>query len=180
MSEVHATCAAASHSSDPAPGSGQSTEWSCVTRTFLFSAATAVLALGFVTPAFAQDGPPPESVPADRRTFTGPRAGVLGYDRLQPGSGPNSSIDSNRKAEGLLYGGDVGYDVDLGGFVVGGEGEVTGSTGDVGNRPRSAGALGFGRTSRAATCISAGAWACGSHRRLWSMPRADIPTRGST
>ena len=76
-------------------------------------------------PAFAQDGPPPSR---DDATFTGPRVGViLGYDKLQPGRGPNSSISSDRKADGLTYGGDFGYDVALNRFVIGAEGEVTGA-----------------------------------------------------
>jgi outer membrane immunogenic protein len=99
------------------------------------AAATATAALA--APAFAQDAPP---------TFTGPRAGViLGYDRLQPGSGPNSNISSDRKADGLTYGGDVGYDAAIGNsLVIGAEGEVTGSTAKVTN-PATASALGFGR-----------------------------------
>lgn len=112
-------------------------------RSFSITAA-ALLTLGVATPALAQDGPPPPA-PSDK-TFNGPRVGViLGYDKLQPGRGPNSDIDSNRKADGLTYGGDVGYDVDLGRFVIGAEGEVTGSTAKVSNAPRSAGALGYGR-----------------------------------
>ena len=100
------------------------------------AAATATAALA--APAFAQDAPP---------TFTGPRAGVLlGYDRLQPGSGPNSDISSDRKADGLTYGGDVGYDAALGrSLTIGAEGEVTGSTAKVTNSPLDAAALGYGR-----------------------------------
>jgi outer membrane immunogenic protein len=107
-------------------------------RTFVIAATTAALGLGIATPAFAQD--------SDRAPFTGARAGVLlGYDRLQPGSGPNSQISSDRKAEGLTYGGDVGYDFDAGGLVVGVEGEVAGSTAKVSNSPVNAAALGYGR-----------------------------------
>lgn len=115
-------------------------------RTFVVTAA-ATFGLGLSAPAFAQDGPPPPS--RDDATFTGARAGIiLGYDKLQPGRGPNSDIDGNRKADGLTYGGDVGYDVDFRGFVIGAEGEVTGSTADVSNAPRSAGALGYGRVKQ--------------------------------
>ncbi|TPG52799.1 outer membrane protein [Sphingomonas glacialis] len=114
-------------------------------RKFALTAATAALTLGLAAPAFSQDGPPPAPV-RDDATFTGPRAGViLGYDKLQPGRGPNSDIDSNRKADGLTYGGDIGYDAAFHGVVVGVEGEVTGSTADVSNAPTSAGALGYGR-----------------------------------
>ena len=116
-------------------------------RKFLVPAAAAAIALGIAAPALAQDGPPPPPYSdAPDRPFNGPRAGViLGYDKLQPGSGRGSSIDSNRKADGLTYGGDIGYDADLGRVVIGVEGEVTGSTADVSNAPRSAGALGYGR-----------------------------------
>ena len=113
-------------------------------RKLTLTAAAATLGLALAAPAFAQDGPPP-SRDADR-TFTGPRAGViLGYDKLQPGRGPNSDITSDRKADGLTYGGDFGYDIAVNRFVIGAEGEVTGSTADVSNAPASAAALGYGR-----------------------------------
>jgi len=79
-------------------------------------------------------------------TFTGPRAGVmLGYDRLQPGSGNGSTIDDNNHADGLLYGGDLGYDVAFGQVVVGAEGEITGSTSKVDNNPINPNNFGYGR-----------------------------------
>jgi outer membrane immunogenic protein len=107
-------------------------------RKLVLTAATAALGLGLAAPAFAQD--------SDRDTFTGPRVGVIaGYDQLQPGSGPNSSISSDHSASGIVYGGDVGYDVALGGLVLGAEGEVTGSTSKVTNDPINAAALGYGR-----------------------------------
>jgi outer membrane immunogenic protein len=110
-------------------------------RTLLLTAAASAIALASAAPAAAQDRDDSAT------TFTGPRVGVLlGYDKLQPGSGPNSSIgDDNNSANGLLYGGDIGYDVALGGIVLGAEGEVTGSTGKVSNNPVAAGALGYGR-----------------------------------
>ncbi len=112
-------------------------------RKLTLTAAAATLGLALAAPAFAQDGPPPSR---DDRTFTGPRVGViLGYDKLQPGRGPNSSITSDRKADGLTYGGDFGYDIAVNRFVIGAEGEVTGSTADVSNSPASATALGYGR-----------------------------------
>src|SRR3569623_849263 len=112
-----------------------------VMRTLLLTAAASAIALASAAPAAAQDRDDSAT------TFTGPRVGVLlGYDKLQPGSGPNSSIgDDNNSANGLLYGGDIGYDVALGGIVLGAEGEVTGSTGKVSNNPVAAGALGYGR-----------------------------------
>ena len=79
-------------------------------------------------------------------TFTGPRAGVmLGYDRLQPGSGNGSTIADNNHADGLLYGGDLGYDVAFGQVVVGAEGEITGSTSKVDNNPINPNNFGYGR-----------------------------------
>ena len=105
----------------------------------LIFAATAVASLGVAVPAFAQDAP-------GDAIFTGPRAGViLGYDRLQPCQVPNSNIDDSNSASGLVYGGDVGYDIASGRWVFGAEGEVTGSTGKVTNNPSAAGALGYGR-----------------------------------
>ncbi|MES2057970.1 MAG: outer membrane beta-barrel protein [Pseudomonadota bacterium] len=107
-------------------------------RKLVLTAAASALALGIAAPAFAQDGP--------AETFTGPRVGViLGYDKLQPGRGPDSDIDSKHKADGLLYGGDIGYDVALGSLVIGAEGEVTGSTSKASNNPINAAALGYGR-----------------------------------
>lgn len=115
-------------------------------RKLALTATAAAFGLGLAAPAFAQDGPPPAR---DDATFTGPRVGViLGYDKLQPGRDPNSSISSDRKADGLTYGGDFGYDVALNRFVIGAEGEVTGSTGDVSNAPTSAAALGYGRVKQ--------------------------------
>ncbi|MBN8809177.1 MAG: porin family protein [Sphingomonas sp.] len=109
-------------------------------RQFVFAAASAA-ALVTAAPAFAQDGPPPSDA-----TFTGFRAGaILGYDRLQPGKVPNSSIDDSNSADGLTYGGDVGYDISSNRWVFGVEGEVTGSTSKVTNNPSAAGALGYGR-----------------------------------
>jgi outer membrane immunogenic protein len=116
-------------------------------RKFLLATAAASIALA-AAPAFAQDGPPPPP-PSDNGPFTGARAGIiLGYDKLQPGRGPNSSISSDRKASGLLYGGDLGYDVALNRFRLGAEAEVTGSTADVSNAPTSAAALGYGRVKQ--------------------------------
>lgn len=108
----------------------------------LFLAAS-LAAVAAASPAFAQDGPPPSD---NGTAFNGARAGViLGYDRMQPGQVPNSSIDDSNSADGLTYGGDVGYDMRSGNWVFGAEGEVTGSTSKVTNNPSAAGALGYGR-----------------------------------
>ncbi len=76
------------------------------------------------------------SVPAmaqDDSTFTGPWiAGVAGYDMNQAGSSQDDGInvDRDQNAEGLIYGAAIGYDVDMGGVVLGAEAELTDSTAD--------------------------------------------------
>ncbi len=67
-------------------------------------------------PALAQDADAP---------FTGPRLEVIGgYDNVQAGDD-----DSDDAAEGFTYGVALGYDVQLGGAVVGIEAELSDSTG---------------------------------------------------
>ena len=86
-------------------------------RKLVLTAATAALGLGLAAPAFAQD--------SEKAPFTGLRVeGLAGYDHLKDGSGSAASSD------GVVYGGAVGYDAQLGGVVVGAEAEVTGSTTD--------------------------------------------------
>lgn len=107
-------------------------------RTLILATTALVSAAAVATPALAQEVAP----------FTGARAGVLlGYDRLQPGSGPSSNISSANNADGLLYGGDIGYDANLGSVVIGAEGEITGSTAKVTNATTS-GAIGYGRVKQ--------------------------------
>jgi outer membrane immunogenic protein len=75
----------------------------------------ALVAGSFAAPAMAQtsDNPTP---------YTGVKVeGLVGYDRLKvPGDHTN----------GVVYGAGVGYDAQMGGLVVGVEGEATGSTAD--------------------------------------------------
>ena len=83
-------------------------------------AATSLAAVA--APAFAQDG-----------SFSGPWvAGVAGYDVNKAGSSQDSAANPNRhkSAKGVVYGGAVGYDADLGNVVVGGEAELTDSSAD--------------------------------------------------
>lgn len=117
----------------------------------IFSIATAAAAVALASPAFAQDDAP-------KGPFTGPRAGVIiGYDGLRPGSSVDSNIGGDDAgADGLLYGGDIGYDWQHRNLVIGVEGEITGSTGRVSNSPRDAAALGYGRV-KAGRDIYAGA-----------------------
>lgn len=76
-------------------------------KKFLIAAA---LAASVSAPALAQDAVP----------FSGPYvAGMVGYDRVELGA---TGIGS-AKDDGLLYGGVIGYDINLGGAVFGVEGE---------------------------------------------------------
>lgn len=83
----------------------------------LFTAA--LIAAAAASPALAQEEAP----------FTGPRVeAILGYDRVNAGN----DFDAGR--DGLLYGAGIGYDFQLGGVVLGVEGEITGSTTRIGQR----------------------------------------------
>lgn len=69
----------------------------------------------------------------DDTGFSGPWvAGVAGYDILRAGShqATGDSPDQHPTAKGVVYGGAVGYDVDLGNVVVGAEAELTDSGAD--------------------------------------------------
>ncbi|MCI4589914.1 porin family protein [Sphingobium sp. BYY-5] len=83
--------------------------------------ATLLAGVTVSAPALAQDAAP---------SFTGPRVeGILGWDHT--GAGSSVDNDNGRDDEsinGLLYGVGAGYDVNLGGAVVGVEGEWTDST----------------------------------------------------
>jgi outer membrane immunogenic protein len=83
---------------------------------------TAGSAIALATPAFAQD--------SGEATFTGPRVeAILGYDIMKAGSSIDDTLgDDNKSIDGLLYGAGIGYDMDLGGVVVGVEGEISDST----------------------------------------------------
>ncbi|HVF93368.1 MAG TPA: outer membrane beta-barrel protein [Sphingomonas sp.] len=84
-------------------------------RKLILATATAAIGLA-AAPAFAQDvaGAP----------FTGLRVeGLVGYDNLRDGSEGNSD-----GRDGVVYGAAVGYDVQVGGAVLGIEGEITDSS----------------------------------------------------
>ena len=77
---------------------------------------------GIAAPAMAQDS-----------GFTGPWvAAVAGYDMNKAGSSQDDGVNLPRdqNAEGIVYGGAVGFDFDLGGAVVGAEAELTDSKAD--------------------------------------------------
>ncbi len=91
------------------------------------------------TPALAQDTNP---------AFTGPRVeAILGYDHIGAGSDvDNENGRDDQSIDGLLYGAGVGYDVAVGGAVLGVEGEITDSTAKS-DRHDLTDQFGFGRVS---------------------------------
>jgi outer membrane immunogenic protein len=94
-------------------------------RKLILATAATAAALAAL-PAAAQTAAP----------FTGPRIEALGgYDTLQDGSDGDSE-----GRDGFVYGGAIGYDVQLGGLVAGVEAELTDST----TRARSYNALAAG------------------------------------
>ena len=102
--------------------------------------AASVGIVALAAPASAQD--------AVAGTFTGPRAeAIVGYDINRAGSSidDDSSADNDQSFEGVVYGGAIGYDFDLGGFVVGVDAELTGSTADVEENNLDIEDTGFGR-----------------------------------
>ena len=71
-----------------------------------------ISSVALATPAMAQDS----------STFTGPRIeGIVGYDNTRSGSEPDADFD--RSIDGLAYGVGIGYDLALGGVVLGVEAE---------------------------------------------------------
>lgn len=100
-------------------------------------------ATAFASPALAQST-------ATDPTFTGPRVGVLaGFDSIRAGSEVDSDLDGdNQSVDGFLYGVDIGYDVALGGALVGVEAEINDSTGKVETARNDPNFFGFGRVSK--------------------------------
>lgn len=85
------------------------------------SVLAAGTAMAIAAPAIAQDG---------ESTFTGPRVeAIVGYEQTKAGSSVDDDVnsDNDESIEGLMYGVGIGYDFDLGGAVVGIEGELTDS-----------------------------------------------------
>jgi len=80
-------------------------------------------AIALAVPAYAQED----------HSFSGPWvAGIGGYDKNQAGDTADDDLndDNDQSAEGVVWGGAVGYDMDLGTMVVGAEAELTESTAD--------------------------------------------------
>jgi outer membrane immunogenic protein len=91
-------------------------------RTISIIAAGAIMAIA--APAMAQD---------EDSGFSGPWiAGVAGYDINKNGSSQNDTVNNpqHKSANGWVYGAQAGFDADLGGVVVGAEGEITDSSAD--------------------------------------------------
>jgi len=89
----------------------------------LISMAAAGTAAAIVAmPAAAQSGD---------YDFSGPRVeAIIGYDISRAGSDSDNDLNDmdDESIDGLLYGVGLGYDVDMGGVVLGLEGEYTDST----------------------------------------------------
>lgn len=102
-------------------------------------------ATGLATPALAQT-----TDPVADATFTGPRVGLIaGYDTIRPGSENDSDLDGDdQSVDGFLYGVELGYDVAVGGAVLGIEAEINDSTGKVETDTSDANFFGFGRVSK--------------------------------
>lgn len=77
-------------------------------------------ALGVAMPAFAQDAEP---APREKGVFDGVSiAGIVGLDVLTI-----QENDESDAARGVLFGGSIGYDRQVGRVVIGIQGEITGS-----------------------------------------------------
>ena len=127
----------------------------------LLAGSAAVLAL----PAQAQDD----------RAFSGPWvAGVGGYDQTKAGSTADDDTNENNdeSAEGVVWGGAAGYDVDLGTMVIGAEAELTESTADTNSRDGDPEGFGLGS-------VEAGRPKKSTNTPLflasWSVRRAAVP-----
>jgi outer membrane immunogenic protein len=82
--------------------------------------------------------------------FNGLRVqGVTGYDSVRAGSSvdDDADVDNDQSAEGIIYGAAVGYDIDMGGVVVGPEAEFTFSSADTDFEDGDFEGFGFGNVS---------------------------------
>jgi outer membrane immunogenic protein len=88
-------------------------------RTSLLAASALAAATLFSAPAFAQDAGP-----------SGFRVGVVGgYDVVRAGNTTDSRVQGDDQSiEGATYGVEAGYDIPVGGVVLGVEAEYSGST----------------------------------------------------
>lgn len=91
-------------------------------RTSLLAASALAAATVFSAPAMAQD-----AAPSGFRV-----AAIGGLDIVRPGSTEDSNVDGDDQSiEGFQYGVEVGYDLPLGGAVLGVEAELSDSTAKV-------------------------------------------------
>ncbi|UZK65619.1 outer membrane protein [Sphingomonas sp. M1-B02] len=104
-------------------------------KTLLAASALAAATL-FSAPAFAQDSAP-----------GGFRVGVIGgLDIVRPGDSEDSRVrGDDQSIEGALYGIEAGYDIPLGGAILGIEGEFSGSTAKVTTDSSDPNFFGYGR-----------------------------------
>jgi len=102
---------------------------------------TGISLCAIAAPAVAQDS---------EATFTGPRVeGIIGYDIAKAGSSvdDDANQDNDQSIDGIMYGIAVGYDIDLGGIVVGADAELTDSSADVEFENGDFEGFGFGNVS---------------------------------
>ena len=104
-------------------------------RKLVFVAALAASS-ALSVPAFAQDAGP-----------SGFRVGVVGgLDIVRPGDSEDSRVrGDDQSIEGLQYGVEAGYDIPVGGVVLGLEGELSGSTAKVTTDTSDPNFFGYGR-----------------------------------
>jgi outer membrane immunogenic protein len=104
-----------------------------------FLAAALIASSALAAPAFAQDATGP----------SGFRAGVVGgLDIVRPGSTEDSDVDGDDQSmEGALYGVEVGYDLPLGGVVLGLEAELNDTTGKTRTNSNDPNFFGYGQVS---------------------------------
>lgn len=104
-------------------------------RKLVFVAAL-VASSALAAPAFAQDSAP-----------SGFRVGVVGgLDIVRPGSTEDSDVDGDDQSiEGVQYGVEAGYDIPVGGVVLGLEAELSGSTAKVTTDSSDPNFFGYGR-----------------------------------
>jgi outer membrane immunogenic protein len=93
----------------------------------MFVALSLASAAAFAAPVAAQTVDP---------VFTGPRIeGTIGWDNLKAGSSVDAPGGGDRQStDGLMYGVGLGYDLAIGGVVVGAEAELADSTARTGRR----------------------------------------------
>lgn len=107
-------------------------------RIVILTLSALASAAALSTPALAQDG-----------SRGGLRVGVLGgFDIVRPGSTEDSDVaGDDQSTEGFLYGVELGYDLPLGGAVLGIEGEWSDSTAKTRADHRDPNFFGYGEVS---------------------------------